>query len=175
MCQFSGCQQSICYFCPNLIKIKVIQTVCWVTKSHSWTTSLSLSHCFMKCAQLSRERSNNGEFSGRLNRLSIDGSQSRAIWRKQTAQKRTCLTLYFPDVLHSDTVYWGYYSRWYGPWTKATARVPKSSNLKLTTPSFSPQRERIREKFVAALKEEFAGKGLRFTKGERVESWNPIH
>ena len=35
--------------------------------------------------------------------------------------------------------------------------------------SFSPQREKIREKFVAALKEKFAGKGLRFTKGERVE------
>ena len=32
--------------------------------------------------------------------------------------------------------------------------------------SLSPQREKIREKFVAALKEEFAGKGLRFTKGE---------
>lgn len=39
----------------------------------------------------------------------------------------------------------------------------------LTLP-LSLQREKIREKFVAALKEEFAGKGLRFTKGERVES-----
>lgn len=35
---------------------------------------------------------------------------------------------------------------------------------------FSPQREKIREKFVAALKEEFAGKGLRFTKGEKPEN-----
>lgn len=34
----------------------------------------------------------------------------------------------------------------------------------------SAQREKIREKFVAALKKEFAGKGLRFTKGERVEN-----
>ncbi|XP_061605418.1 phosphomannomutase 1 isoform X3 [Phyllopteryx taeniolatus] len=31
---------------------------------------------------------------------------------------------------------------------------------------FPPQREKIREKFVAALKEEFAGKGLRFTRGK---------
>lgn len=37
--------------------------------------------------------------------------------------------------------------------------------IALTGLSFSPQREKIREKFVAALKEEFAGKGLRFTKG----------
>lgn len=42
--------------------------------------------------------------------------------------------------------------------------------MSLTAVSLSPQREKIREKFVAALKEEFAGKGLRFTKGKRVES-----
>ncbi len=30
-----------------------------------------------------------------------------------------------------------------------------------------PQREKIREKFVAALQKEFAGKGLRFTRGEQ--------
>lgn len=36
----------------------------------------------------------------------------------------------------------------------------------LTRLPLSPQRERIREKFVAALKEEFAGKGLRFTRGK---------
>lgn len=36
--------------------------------------------------------------------------------------------------------------------------------------SFPPQREKIREKFVAALKKEFAGKGLRFTKGEKASS-----
>jgi len=41
---------------------------------------------------------------------------------------------------------------------------------KLTGFSLVSQREKIREKFVAALKEEFAGKGLRFTKGERTES-----
>lgn len=41
--------------------------------------------------------------------------------------------------------------------------------------SFAPQREKIREKFVAALKEEFAGKGLQFTKGERVESSKPLN
>lgn len=40
----------------------------------------------------------------------------------------------------------------------------------LTGCSLFPQREKIREKFVAALKEEFAGKGLRFTKGQRVET-----
>lgn len=30
-----------------------------------------------------------------------------------------------------------------------------------------PQKERIREKFVAALQREFAGKGLRFSRGEQ--------
>lgn len=34
----------------------------------------------------------------------------------------------------------------------------------------SPQREKIKEKFVAALKEKFAGKGLQFTKGENLSS-----
>lgn len=48
--------------------------------------------------------------------------------------------------------------------------VQLQSWFSLTVLSLSPQREKIREKFVAALKEEFAGKGLRFTKGERVES-----
>lgn len=33
--------------------------------------------------------------------------------------------------------------------------------------SLSSQKERIREKFVAALQREFAGKGLRFSRGER--------
>lgn len=36
------------------------------------------------------------------------------------------------------------------------------------------QKEKIREKFVAALKEQFAGRGLRFTKGERVVSWKSM-
>lgn len=36
------------------------------------------------------------------------------------------------------------------------------------------QKEKIREKFVAALKEQFAGRGLRFTKGERVVSWKAM-
>lgn len=35
---------------------------------------------------------------------------------------------------------------------------------------FVSQREKIREKFVAALKEEFAGKGLCFTKGEKLNT-----
>lgn len=35
---------------------------------------------------------------------------------------------------------------------------------------FFPQREKIREKFVAALKKEFDGKGLRFTRGERFNT-----
>ena len=38
--------------------------------------------------------------------------------------------------------------------------------LSLTSPAL--QREKIREKFVEALQEEFAGKGLRFTRGERA-------
>lgn len=40
--------------------------------------------------------------------------------------------------------------------------------IAVTRVSLPPQREKIREKFVAALKEEFAGKGLRFTKGESM-------
>lgn len=32
---------------------------------------------------------------------------------------------------------------------------------------YPPQKERIREKFVAALQREFAGKGLRFSRGEQ--------
>lgn len=37
---------------------------------------------------------------------------------------------------------------------------------KVTRLSLHPQREKIKEKFVAALKEEFAGKGLQFSKGK---------
>lgn len=47
--------------------------------------------------------------------------------------------------------------------------VQLKSQPGLTALSLSPQREKIREKFVAALKEEFAGKGLRFTKGEEAD------
>lgn len=35
---------------------------------------------------------------------------------------------------------------------------------------FVSQREKIREKFVAALQKEFAGKGLCFTKGEKLKT-----
>lgn len=41
------------------------------------------------------------------------------------------------------------------------------SNSFLPSPRFLPQKERIREKFVAALQREFAGKGLRFSRGEQ--------
>lgn len=42
-----------------------------------------------------------------------------------------------------------------------------TSNYSNPSLSSSPlQKERIREKFVAALQREFAGKGLRFSRGE---------
>lgn len=41
------------------------------------------------------------------------------------------------------------------------------SNYSNPLSSLSSQKERIREKFVAALQREFAGKGLRFSRGER--------
>lgn len=69
-----------------------------------------------------RERSNNGEFSGQLNRLSIDGSQSRAIWRKEIAAEETkfnpkatmCQHLYsynrrLPGMSRKTTFCWAWY------------------------------------------------------------------
>lgn len=45
--------------------------------------------------------------------------------------------------------------------------VVSASDYSNLSPSSSPlQKERIREKFVAALQREFAGKGLRFSRGE---------
>lgn len=46
--------------------------------------------------------------------------------------------------------------------------VGTDTHVQLQSHLSSPQREKIKEKFVAALKEKFAGKGLQFTKGETL-------